>query len=62
MYSGTPPKVAIYNIMDTLFGPKCIYMFVYNQTPEMRTLPYFIKQTGSPGQSQKYLNYTKFTW
>ena len=35
-FSGTPTyghlwKAAIYDIADTLFGPKYIYMFVYNQ-------------------------------
>ena len=43
----TPEK--IYDIVDTLLGPKCIYISLCTiKTPEMQKPLYSIKQTGSP--------------
>ena len=40
-----------YNNEDSLFGPKCIYMYITlctTKTPEMCNPPYFVKWRGSP--------------
>ena len=45
---GHPQKVVIYATVDTLFGLKCIYMFLYNLNPLYKkgNPPYFVKRTG----------------
>ena len=54
-------KAAIYDVADTFFHPKCIFiiMFVYNQNPWNVETLIFRKADRFPMQSQQYLNCTK---